>query len=253
MTGLLWAELRRFGARPAIRWIATGMLLHVALAVVLTVFAPGSSTLAGMLQQGQISFYAMTSVFLALVAGVLLVTGEEASGGTRAMLTVEPRRGRVYWSKVAAAGIAAVPGVAAAYALLAVGMYAAHARAGALGGPPSDLVPELVWSGVRVLALAVCAAAGGAALGVLVRHWWAAVGLVVVWFLVEETVLSPASRVRDWFLFANADAWVRGTRTVLPGEGVLAIPLVHSAVVLLGVMVVLTLLGDAVFRRRDVR
>jgi ABC-2 type transport system permease protein len=51
---------------------------------------------------------------------VLLVAGDVASGGTRAVLTVEPRRGRVYWSKLAAAGLAVVPGVAAAYALLAV-------------------------------------------------------------------------------------------------------------------------------------
>jgi ABC-2 type transport system permease protein len=253
MTGLLWAELRRFGVRPAIRWIAAGMLLHVALAVVLTAFARGSSTLAGMLEQGQISFYALISVFLAYVAGVLLVTGEAAAGGTRALLTVEPRRGRVYWSKVAAAGLAVVPGVAAAYALLAVGMYAVHARAGALGGPASDVVSALAWSGVRMLALAVCAAAAGAALGLVLRHWWMAVGLAVAWFLIERTVLDPASWAGDWFLFANADAWVRGAWTVVPGEAVLAVPLVHSALLLLGVTAVLTLLGAAVFRRRDVR
>lgn len=254
MTGLLWAELRRFGVRPAIRWIAAGMLLHVALAVVLTAFEVDATTLAGMLEQGQISFYAMTSVFLAYVAGVLLVTGDAASGGTRALLTVEPRRGRVYWSKLAAAGLAVVPGVAAAYALLTVGMYGVHARAGLLGGPPADLVLAMTWSGVRVLALAVCAAVGGAALGVLVRRWWVAVGLAVAWFLVEEQVLlTSTSGVGSWGLFTNADTWVRGTRTVLSGEGILGGPLVHSAVLLLGVTLVLTVVGAAVFRRRDVR
>ncbi|MDR7384293.1 hypothetical protein [Promicromonospora iranensis] len=252
MTGLLWAELRRFGARPAIRWIAAGMLGHVALAVALTVFEVGSSTLARMLEQGAISFYALTSVFLAYVAGVLLVTGDAASGGTRALLTVEPRRSRVYWSKVAAAALAVLPGVAAAYTLLALGMYGVHARAGMLGGPASDLATELTWSGVRVLALAACAAAGGAALGVLVRRWWVAVPLVVVWFLVEETALSTASAGQQWFLFTNADTWVRGTRTVVPGDGLLAVPLVHSALLLLGAAVVLTVLGWVVFRRRDV-
>ncbi|WP_132233321.1 hypothetical protein [Promicromonospora sp. AC04] len=254
MMGLLWAELRRFGVRPAIRWIAVAMLAHVALAVVLTAFAPEASTLAAMIEQGQISFYAMTSVFLAYVAGVLLVTGEAASGGTRALLTVEPRRGRVYWSKLAAAGLAVVPGIAAAYALLASGMYWVHARAGVLGGPPSDLVYAMTWSGVRVLALAVCAAVGGAALGVLVRRWWVAVALAVAWFLFEEqVVLSAASGVRDWFPFTSADAWVRGTRTVLSGDGLLAVPLVHSALLLLGLTVVLTVLGSVVFRHRDVR
>ncbi|WP_129789076.1 hypothetical protein [Promicromonospora panici] len=253
MTGLLWAELRRFGTRPANLWIAAGMLLHVALAVALTAFEAGATTLAGMLEQGQISFYAMTSVFLAYVAGVLLVTGEAASGGTRALLTVEPRRGRVYWTKLAAAGLAAVPGVAAAYALLAVGMYGVHARVGLLGGPSSDLVVAMTWSGVRVLALAVCAAVGGAALGVLVRRWWVAVALAVAWFLVEQqVVLTSTSGAGTWGPFTNADMWVRGTRTVLSGEGALAGPLVHSAVLLLGVTVVLAVLGAAVFRRRDV-
>lgn len=252
MTGLLWAELRRFGVRPAIRWIAAGMLGHVALAVVLTAFEPQASTLAAMLEQGQISFYALTSVFLAYVAGVLLVTGDAAAAGTRALLTVEPRRGRVYWSKLAAAGLAVVPGVAAAYALLAVGMYAVHARGNVLGGPPSDLMAALTCSGVRVLALAVCAAVGGAALGVLLRRWWVAVTVVVAWFLVEEIVLTAASGVRDWFLFTNADAWVRGTRTILSGEGLLAVPLVYSGLLLLGVTVVLAVVGSVVFRHRDV-
>lgn len=250
--GLVWAELRRFGMRPAIRWIAAGMLAHVALAVTLTAFEPDTSTLAGMLEQGQIAFYAMTSVLLAYVAGVLLVTGDAAEGGTRALLTVEPRRGRVYWSKVAAAGLAVLPGVAAAYALLAVGMYGVHAHAGVLGGAPSDLAFALTWSGVRVLALAACAAAGGVALGVLLRRWWVAVPLVVAWFLVEETVLSTTSGVRDWFVSTSADGWVRGTRTVLPGDGLLTVPLVHSGLVLLCATVALTVLGWFAFRRQDV-
>ncbi|MFD2793042.1 hypothetical protein ACFS27_05730 [Promicromonospora vindobonensis] len=253
MTGLLWAELRRFGVRPAIRWIAAGMVLHVALAVVLTAFEADASTLAELLARGEVSFYAMTSVFLAFVAGVLLVTGEAASGGTRALLTVEPRRGRVYWGKVAAAGLAVLPGVAAAYALLALGMYGVHARAGVLGGPPAELALALTWSGVRVLALAACAAAAGAALGVLVRRWWVAVLPAAAWVLVEETVLSTMSLAPAWLVFANADGWIRGTGTVLSGDGLLAVPLEHSALLLLCGTTALTLLGWAVFRHRDVR
>lgn len=254
MTGLLWAELRRFAVRPAIRWIAVAMLAHVVLAVAMTAFEADASTLAAMLEQGQISFYAMTSVFLAYVAGVLLVTGDAASGGTRALLTVEPRRDRVYWSKLAAAGLAVVPGIAAACALLAFGMYWTHARGGLLGASPSDLVSALTWTGVRTLALAVCAAVGGAALGVLVRRWWVAVGLAAVWFLAEEQVaLSASSGVRGWLPFANADVWLGGVRTVLPGDGVLADPLLRSGLLLLGVTVVLAVLGSVVFRHRDVR
>ncbi|MGW2094116.1 hypothetical protein [Promicromonospora sukumoe] len=254
MMGLLWAELRRFAVRPAIRWIAVGMLAHVALAVAVTAFAPEAFTLAAMLEQGQISFYAMTSVFLAYVAGVLLVTGTAAQGGTRTLLTVEPRRGRVYWSKLAAAGLAVVPGIAAACALLGFGMYWAHARAGMLGGPPSDLVEALTWCGVRVVALAVSAAVGGAAVGLLVGRWWIAVGLATVWFLAEEQVApSASSGVRGWLPFTNADTWVRGTQAVLPGDGFLADAYLHSGLLLLGITVVLALLGRVVFERRDVR
>ncbi|MFI2490476.1 hypothetical protein ACH47X_26430 [Promicromonospora kroppenstedtii] len=254
MMGLLWAELRRFAARPAIRWIAVAMLAHVVLAVAVTAVEPEASTLAAMLEQGQISFYAMTSIFLAYVAGVLLVTGVAASGGTRAVLTVEPRRGRVYWTKLAAAGLAVVPGIAVAWAVLAFGMYWTQQRAGVLGGTPSDLAEALVWCGVRVLALAVCAAVSGAALGLLVRRWWVAVGLAVAWFLVEEqVVLGVPSGVGSWLPFSNADAWVRGTRTVPSGDGLLADPLLHSGLLLLGIAVVLALLGSVVFRHRDVR
>ncbi|WP_369375433.1 hypothetical protein AB1046_11620 [Promicromonospora sp. Populi] len=242
--GLLLAELRRFGVRPAIRWIAAAMLLYVALVVALTAFDADPSTLTERLAQGELSLYAMTSVVLAMVAGVLLVTGDAASGGTRAVLTVEPRRGRVYWSKVAAAGLAVLPGVAVAYALLAAGLYGVHARVDLLGGAQPDLVSALAWSGVRVLALAVCTAVGGAALGVLVRRWWVAVALVVAWFVAELIVLSTTSVAPDWSLATSADAWVRGTG---------AVPLVQSALLLLGVTVVLAGLGAVVFRRRDVR
>ncbi|MEU4364860.1 hypothetical protein [Promicromonospora sp. NPDC023987] len=253
MTGLLWAELRRFGVRPAIRWIAAGMVLHVVVAVALTAFEADVSTLAELLTRGEISFYAMTSVFLAYVAGVLLVTGDAASGGTRALLTVEPRRGRVYWSKVAAAGLAVLPGVAAAYALLALGMYGVQARAGGLGGPPAELALALTWSGVRVLALAACAAACGAALGVLVRRWWMAVLLAAAWVLVEETVLSTMPPAPAWLVFANADGSIRGTGTLLSGDAILAVPVGHSALLLLCGTTALTLLGWVVFRYRDVR
>ncbi|GAA4726078.1 ABC-2 family transporter protein [Promicromonospora umidemergens] len=252
MTGLLWAELRRFGVRPAIRWIAAGMLLYVVLVLGLEAFEADASTLAGLLADGDISFYAMTPVFLAYVAGVLLVTGDAASGGTRALLTVEPRRGRVYWSKVVAAGVAVLPGVAVACAVLGLGMYGLHARADMLGGPPSELALVLTWTGVRALVLAACAAAGGAALGVLVRRWWA-VPLAAAWFLIDERVLGASSPARHWSLLANADAWVRGTETALSGDGLLAVPLLHSALLLLGVTAALTLLGWVVFRYRDVR
>jgi ABC-2 type transport system permease protein len=188
------------------------------------------------------------------VAGVLLVTGAAAAGGTRAVLTVEPRRGRVYWTKLAAAGLAVVPGIAAACAVLAFGMYWTHRRAGMLGGTPSDLVDALAWCGVRVLALAVCAAVSGAALGLLVRRWWVAVGLAVAWFLVEEqVVLGASSGIGNWLPFTNADAWVRGTRMVPSGDGLPADPLLHSGLLLLGIAVVLALLGSVVFRHRDVR
>lgn len=224
--GLLWAELRRFGVRPAIRWIAGGMLAHVALVVALTAFETDTSTLAELLARGELALYAMILVLLACVAGVLLVTGDAAAGQTRAVLTVEPRRGRVYWSKVAAAALAVLPGVAVAYAVLALGMYGVHARADALGAASSELALALLWCGVRVLALAACAAASGAALGVLVRRWWIAVGLVAVGSVggvfLEQTTLVLSGP--------------------LPGE-----------LLLLGVTVALAVLGWAVFRSRDVR
>lgn len=252
MTGMLWAEVRRFAVRPAIRWIAAGMLLYVAFAVALTAVEVDVSTLAERIEQGEIASYALTTVFLAAVAGVLLVTGEAASGGTRALLIVDPRRGRVYWSKLVAAGLAVLPGVAVAYALLASCLYGLHARADLLGGAPSDLVSALAWSGVRVLALAVCAAAVGAALGMLVRDWRVAVALLVVWVVVEDRALGVTSPARDWLPLTNADVWVRGTGD-LSGAAVLAVPLVHSALLLLGLTLVLTVLGALVFRRRDVR
>lgn len=230
MTGLLWAELRRFGERPAIWWIAAAMLAHVLLTASITAFQASTATFAARLEQGQVFDHAVLLVALACVAGVLLVTGAAASGGTRALLTVEPRRGRVYWSKLAAAGLAVLPGVAVAYTALALGLYGVHVRAQLRGGPASELALAAAADGGRALALAVCAAVCGAALGVLVRSWSVAVVLVLAGYLL-------------WVL----DRWA-----VLSVDGYLMTPFAGGAL-FLGVTVALAVLGWVVFVRRDVR
>ncbi|MCP2267347.1 hypothetical protein ACFQHV_16365 [Promicromonospora thailandica] len=241
MTGLVWSELVRFAGRAAIGWVAAAMLLHVVLVVALLAAGVDLPTPAVVVGPGTVPVQALGSVALALMAGVLLVTGDAAQGGTRAVLTVEPRRGRVYWSKVAAAGIAVVPGVAVAYALLVSGTYAVGARAEGLGAPSAEIVRELSWGGARTVGLALCAAAAGAALGLLARRWWAVLALVTGGVVADRAAAAAARGTAEL-----PSAW-SGL-----GPALLALPPAQATLALLGSTAAVTLLGAVVFRRRDV-
>ncbi|RPF20283.1 hypothetical protein [Myceligenerans xiligouense] len=248
---LLFKELQRFAARPLAWWVAAGMLVYVATVVVLAAIT-GDDTLTQAVADGDVAGYALVPVLFACVAGALLVAGP--AGGTRALLTVEPRRDRVYWMKAVAAGLAVLPGTAAACVLLVAGLWGVDA----VVGPPDDagttadpagLVSQLAWSGVRVLALAAVAAVGGAAVGAALGRWWAAV-LVVPGALFGLEAALVGLTAEHWSPLAHARAWVVGP--VSDGTGPTG-PWWLSGLFLLVVAAAVTALGLLAFRRRELR
>ncbi|WP_069385596.1 ABC transporter permease subunit [Cellulosimicrobium cellulans] len=218
---------------------------------------PGSTTVAQL---------APLLLLLALVVGVSFLTAEISTGAIGLWLTFEPRRQRVYWSKALAAAVGVLPVVAVAYVLMAGGAYGAYALNGRLGPVTADTWAELAGVGGRVLVAAALVAAAGAALGALLRNAAGAVGLVVVWVLVVENVVTMAlQESQRWLVRTNLTAWVQGGTTVWTQEcttdatGMMTCQGVEQTVsqaqgglFLAAVVAVLSALAVLVFRRRDV-
>lgn len=249
---LLFKELQRFAARRVAWWLAAGLLVYVVTVVALAALTDDGGTLAQAVADGDVAGYALVPVLFACVAGALLVAGP--AGGTLALLTVEPRRTHVYRTKAAAAGLAVLPGIAAAYALLVAGLWGIDAVTGAPGGPgttadAAGLVPGLAWPGARVLALAACAAVAGAAVGATLGRWWAALLVVPGALFGLEAALAGLGGDR-WSPLAHARAWIAGP---VAGEAAPLGPWWLSGLFLLGVVAAVTALGLLVFRRRELR
>lgn len=252
---LLAKELRRFALRPVARWVAAGTFVYVVTVVLLAAFTGDGRPLSRTVADGDLAGYALVPVLLACVAGALLATGP--NGGTRALLTVEPRRDRVYWIRAAAAVAAVLPAVAVAYLLIAAGLWGVTVVA----GPPDDpgtsadeagLLRQLAWSGARVLALAVCAAVAGSAVGAAVGRWWAAVPVVVLVPVGVEAVLA-ALDAEPWSPLAHARAWAAGPTGADAGAGGPVGSWWASGLLVLTAAAVVTVLGMLAFRRRELR
>lgn len=91
-----------------------------------------------------------------LVIGITFVTAELSTGAIGLWLTFEPRRRRVYWSKVAAAAVAVVPLAAVAALVMVGGAWGAYAANDQLGPVTAQTWTDLAGLSAR----AVVATAG---------------------------------------------------------------------------------------------
>lgn len=324
---LLGVELRRFGARSAVRWLLVAMLAVVAVTALaayrstvppsaeqlqqarqmyeeqhavwaengdeqlqqcleqqaaererqpdqkiefacdqmeprLEWFLPGRTTFA----QSASSWLFQESTLLAMLAmvvGATFVAAEFATGNMSTWLTFEPRRTRVFTSKVVV--VTLLTGVAVtAVAAVAVGV---SWVVSGLNDATTDATPAL-WRALggqvaRTGAAGALAAASGAVLGFLLRHTAAAVAVAVGWFVAVEGILaSLLAALLPWTIRLTLTAWLQGgTEYSVPGvrgaDGSYAwemreLATWHGGAVLLGYAVVLTAAALLVFRRRDV-
>ena len=213
----------------------------------------------------QVSSYLIA--FLAFIVGASFIGAEFTTGAMGNWLTFQPRRVRVASSKLAAAGIGAA-------ALAAVAMLLTNLGArmiAVVNRPDDDLVlpdPEPLTDSVpqlllRVVALAVAAGIVGAALGLLLRHTAAIVGVLLGYGVVVELMGAQAflqGRLRPWVVSTNIEGFLnKGTtyfaETCTPSRCEYAqhtLSYTHAWVYLLVVTVVAALVGVLVFRRRDV-
>lgn len=204
-------------------------------------------------------------VFAAFAMGVSFIAAEFSSGSIGNWLTFEPRRGRVYGTKVGASGISVVPIAIVATAVALAGVWLANSINDNIGSMTSEIWGDVGMSAVRVLLVTVAFAMLGVAMGTIVRHTAAAIGILVGYFIVVEGIIGSFSEsLRPWLLNLNlqavlndgAEYWTTVCEDSPTGQMCQGIEntvsLGQGATVIGSLVVVVIVVAALVFRRRDV-
>lgn len=200
--------------------------------------------------------------------GASLVAAEHATGSLGNWLTFEPRRVRVLLAKLAAPALVAIP-VTLLVGLVAIGGTWVWTTLREI--PSSEALDTTALVGIVVRATAVAVAAGvlGAALGALLRHTAAVIGVGVGYLIGVEFLFGAAlwgSPFQRWLLSTQILAVVDGERSYLVrtckpdleqggricDEIEKTLTAGQAALSLGGLALVLVVVALLVFRRRDV-
>lgn len=203
--------------------------------------------------------------FIALVVGTTFTAAEFSTGAMSNWLTFEPRRLRVHASKVVAAAVGVVPVTLVVLGIVIGGAWVAHDSQGLTDGMTSPVWSGTAWTAARIVGLATIGALVGAALGFLLRHTAAVLGLVIGYgVVVESTLVGLLPHLSPWTARTNLAGWIEDGTTYYTYDCATeamgttcdmtehVVSFGHSATYLL-VITALAVIGSAlVFRRRDV-
>jgi ABC-2 type transport system permease protein len=204
--------------------------------------------------------------FVGFLVGAGFVAAEFSSGSMGNWLTFEPRRMRVFASKLGSAGLGLVPATVAVLGLLTAGVWLIVGHYASTAGTTGKVWGDLAEMAGRSIVLALAAAVVGAAFGMLFRHTAAVIGIAMGYLVLVEGVFGQALQgARPWLLQVNFNGWLEhgthylvdkcttdalGSYSCQSVQKVLSFG--HSAAYL-GLLVVLAVAFSAlVFRRRDV-
>ena len=204
--------------------------------------------------------------FAAFVIGASFIGAEFSSGAIGNWLTFEPRRLRVYGSKLLAAGIGLAPVAVVVLAVLMAGTYLIVDQLGITAGTTGKVWGDLTGSAGRAVLLAAAAAVLGGVVALLLRHTAAAIGVAMAYLVLIEGVFGGfLSQVQPWLVRLNFDAWIKHDTTYYvencktTSDGGYTCNSIEKVVTFehgawyLGIIAVLLIaLGAAVFSRRDI-
>jgi ABC-2 type transport system permease protein len=202
----------------------------------------------------------MILCLVSLLVGVTFVAAEFAAGSIGTWLTFVPRRGPVFASKTASAAVAGL-----AFGLLWSGAFLGATAAGyALAGSDVTITSPLIHSMLKVAVLGVAITVVGTGLAFVLRHTAAALGVALGYLIAIDTMVLQNLGAGGWTLVNNIGAWVTGSavyydeQCTVDETGTTCEYLEHTitqtqgGLVLLGLVVVVTVIAFATFRRRDV-
>ena len=204
--------------------------------------------------------------FAAFVIGASFVGAEFSSGAIGNWLTFEPRRLRVYGSKLVAAALGMAPLAVVVLAVLTAGTWIIIRHYGTVDSTTGKVWGDLAGTAGRSVALTAAAGALGGVVALLLRHTAAAIGVAMGYLVLIEGVFGGfLMNFQPWLVKANFDAWiahgasyyVQECKTMPDGgyscnqvEKMLSFE--HGAWYLGILAVVLVAVGALVFNRRDV-
>ncbi|WP_350278870.1 ABC transporter permease [Kribbella sp. HUAS MG21] len=210
-----------------------------------------------------------TSYFLAFAAfliGASFLGAEFSSGAIGNWLTFEPRRLRVYGSKLLAAATGLVPIAAVVLAIVLFGTFLIVDRLGDTANATTKVWADLAAIGGRAVVTTALAAVLGCVIGLLFRHTAAAIGVVMAYVVLAEGVFASfLEKAQPWLVRLNFNAFVRhDTKYYLNdcktgSDGSYSCDYVektlsfeHGAWYLAILTVAAVLIGGWVFHRRDI-
>ncbi|WP_299275118.1 hypothetical protein [uncultured Georgenia sp.] len=212
---------------------------------------------------GHLAGYASLLLLGTLLVGATFTAAELSTGAMSTWLSFEPRRLRVYASKVAAAALGVVPVAVLGVALAVAGAAVIGSHFGLADGMGRAEWADTGWMAVRTVALAVGGALLGAALGFLLRHTAAVLGVSLGYFVGEQMLAALVPRLQPWVLSRNVEGWLRNGTVYWveecrsDGAGFMCdyvehtLSFAHSTVFLAVVSAVLVAVAALVFLRRD--
>jgi ABC-2 type transport system permease protein len=209
-----------------------------------------------------------TAYFLAFAAfliGASFLAAEFSSGAIGNWLTFEPRRLRVYGSKLLAAALGFVPVAAATLGILTVGAFLIVSRLGDTASTTGKVWGNLAELGGRAVVMTAAAAVLGSVIGLLFRHTAAALGVVMGYLVLVEGVFAAfLQEAQPWLVRLNVDAFLRhGTQYYVTEcktgpDGTICdqvertVSFSHGSWYLAAVTTALVVLAAWTFHRRDV-
>lgn len=211
----------------------------------------------------QLAAFGLLPLLAALVVGATFTAAEMSTGSVSTWLSFEPRRLRVYASKLLAVALGIVPVTVLSLAVVVLGTWAINAQVGLADGMTAAVWTAVGQAALRIGALAVLAAVVAAALGILFRHTAAVLGVVIGYGVVETIAGQVVQQAQPWLVSMNLGGWIQGgttyyvERCTLEAEGMMCdyvdrlLPLTHSVIYLLVLGAVVVGIGALVFRRRD--
>jgi len=204
-------------------------------------------------------------VFIAFLIGASFLGAEFSSGAIGNWLTFEPRRLRVYSSKLLGAAIGLAPVAVVITGILLLGTFLIVDHLGTTAGTTGKVWGDLAETSGRIVLLTAVGAALGGVVGLLLRHTAAAIGVVMGYVVIVEGVFGGfLAKSQPWLIRLNFDAFVgHGTSYYVEecdgGGGNYTcnqiekhLSFEHGAWYLSIATLALILLGALVFRRRDV-
>ncbi len=213
---------------------------------------------------------ALMFIFAGLLIGASFIAAEIKTGALGNWLTFEPRRTRVFFSKVVAVALGVGSLALACLLFFESALFLIYGANGSLGAMTGVMWMTILWTALRIMALTMMGAVGGLTLGLITKHTAAALCVASGYMIVVDTLIlgeSPSvpGSVQGWLVSSHLSAFADNGMTYSYSgcekesgmQEVCAIVEKHislgdATVYLLGLLAVFVLVAWLVFRRRDV-